>query len=300
MVDVVADLEPQEDASASSEPEVRYANDKSINTAPDATPQPVEVETETKADVEEPESEADSSPAVEENDDETIDAGTEEVVTSVKDRIAELTGKWRESERAFAAMEQENAELRKQVQASDVPKEPLKTLADFDYNEGEYQAYQNAEITKRAAEAAKSAVEEQQREAEQARRSAEFQDSEKEFAKKVKDYFDVAHDRSVPINNETAQYIRAQKAPELSYYLGKNPDVARRIAALPPVFAGAELAKISSKLAAEKAKAKAPAVTKAPPPVPKIKSGDEGLGKNPSQMSDAEFRKWREKQIASR
>jgi hypothetical protein len=89
--------------------------------------------------------------------------------------------------------------------------------------------------------------------------------------------------------------------PALAYYLGKNLDVAARIAQLPPLAAARELGRIEVNLAFEREKAKLkPVVSQAPPPTPKIEATEPAVSKDPSQMTDREFAKWREKQIAQR
>jgi hypothetical protein len=88
--------------------------------------------------------------------------------------------------------------------------------------------------------------------------------------------------------------------PELAYHLGKNPDVAAEISLLPERDAIRRMAFLEVELKAEKAKAKPNTVSGAPPPPPKIPAGDAKIEKNPSDMTDAEFSKWRRRQIAQR
>lgn len=299
MQEAVADLEPQTDASVSSDD--RFADDKSVNTAVEAAPEPVEVETETEAVVVEPKHEADPSPAEVEVLDEKADTPEVELSKSAQERIDEVTARSRESERREAAKDIEITELRERLQAVPVQTEPFKTLADFEYDEGKFQQYMAQEIDSRATAAGQRAALDVRGQTEAKLTQEKFDERAKVFSESVKDYADVAQNPSLKINAPMAKVIRAQEnGPELAYYLGKHPEVARDISSLPPEAAGFELGLLQGKLAAEKAKAAAPKVTKAPPPVPKIKSGDAGLSKDPSQMTDNEFKKWREKQIAAR
>jgi hypothetical protein len=302
MQEQVADLEPQADASASSELDERFG--KSVDTGviePEA--ETVEVETETEEAEEEPESEVESSPTEEEDLDEKTDPQEdEEFSANVKARIDELTAKWRDTERALSARDIELAELRKQLEERPVAEEPFKTLADFEYDEGKYQQYLGAEITRRAEEAGRQAALGVTSEMSTQTSLAAFKAREIEFAKTVKDYDLVAHDRSLPINDAMANAIQyAENGPELAYYLGKHPEEARRISDLPAPIAGFELRDIAAKLKSDRESVKPPKVSKAPPPPPKVKAGDGGLPKGFYEgMSDAEFAKMRRKQIANR
>ena len=298
MPDVVVDLEPQADADASPDVPDRFKDDKSVDTAelPAGT---VEVETETEEADEKPESAVESSPA----EVEVLEEKAESVPVpdELQERIDKVTKSWRETERSVTALEQDNAKLRQQLSEVPVAAEPFKTLADFDFDEGKYQSYMASEFQGRATAAAEQAVRDAQSRTGADQAQSEFNVREKAFAKTVKDYDEVVHDRSLHISEPMARVIRANEdGPEMVYYLGSNPDVARRIAALPPEAVGFEMANIHHTLIAEKAKAAETKVTKAPPPVPKIKSGDAGMTKSPADMSDREFRKWREKQIANR
>lgn len=301
-------LEPQSDADAS--PEDRFANDKSVDTSVDISEQePVEVDAETNPDAEEEvESEADSSPAGEENADETIDADDveEKFSDNVKSRIDELTSKWRDSERQRVAMEQELEALRKNAVEAPVEVEPFKTLADFDYDEGKYQYYMASEIDRRATQAAEkvAATRDTKTAAQQAYDT--FFAAEKEFAQTVakKDYYEVINNPNLKFSTDMAQATQVEvQDPGLVYHIASNPEVAERLFNLPPGPMRIELGKIAAKLNTEKAKAKSSKkVSDAPPPPPKVKSGDQGRTKKitDANLSDAEFRKMREKQIANR
>jgi hypothetical protein len=279
-----------EDASTSSEDYV----DKSVDTSPES----LKVESESEEVEVEQESEAESSPAEVEVLEEKADAPEHE---EVQGRIDKLTKNWSESERREAAKDTEIEDLRKQL--SEVPEvtEPLKTAADFDFDEAKFNAYQAEEIPKRAREAARDEFSKLQAENSAEVQGEKFADKEKEFAKTVKDYDEKVHDPSLRISAPMAQVIKVQESPELAYYLGSNPDIAKRIASLGPEAAGFEMGKIISSLAVEKAKT-AKTVSDAPPPPPKIESGNEGRPRKitDSDVSDAEFDKMRRKQIANR
>ena len=301
MQDESAVLEPQDDASASAELDERFG--KSVDTGAEVTEEPVEAEAEAEETETEPESEVDSSPAEEEDLEEKTDPqpGDIEYTARVKERIDELTGKYRELDRASAAKDQEIAALREQLAQARPPEEPFKTIEDFDYDQLKWQEYIAGEVTRRAETAAERVAKGVQFDVELQRREQEFADRERKFAETVKDYDEVAKAPSLRISESMATVMKGQEnGPELAYYLGNEPEKSARIASLPPEAAGFELGLISAYLAAEKAKARQKPVTKAPPPPPKIKAGDAGLTKDPADMTDREFRKWREKQIANR
>lgn len=83
---------------------------------------------------------------------------------------------------------------------------------------------------------------------------------------------------------------------KLIHHLGKDLDEAARIASLPPVLRARELTKLELKL---NQPAKPKPVSQAPAPITPI-AGSSGGSKDPSEMTDAEFAKWRKDQISKR
>lgn len=300
MADEDAVLEPQTDADASSDDD-RYEKDTSIDTSVDTTAEPVAVETKAEEADEEPESEVDPSPTEVEVLDEKADSEPE-VPASVQDRIDEVIKSRRKTEELLSAVELENQQLRKQVLDIPVAVEPFKTLSDFEFDEGKYQSYMASEMNLRSTAAAEIAVSNAEAKTSQDRIQAEFDDRVKVFAKTVKDYDEVTGDRNLRISPPMAEMIKANKdGPQMYYFLASQPGVARSIALLSPVMAGSELEKIRQNLITERAKAAKPKVTEAPPPVPKIKSGDAGMERGMyTGMSDKAFDALRRKQIANR
>lgn len=311
-------LETAEDADASPVEEVQvrqqgrdprtgqFVPTGYVDDSIDTSPPPVEAEAEEVEVDEEPESEVDSSPTEVKVLDEKADSPEdtdEEFSGRVKERIDEVIGKWRDTERLVDVKDAENAELRKQLAEIPQPEqEPFKTLADFEYDEGKYQAYLADENSKRTAATVEQILNKSQQEAFENQLDVKFKERVTEFARSVKDYDEVTGDRNLRINTPMAQVIKAGEfGPELAYYLGKKPDVARKLSQMPAELAGYELGMINASLQADKAKAAPKKVTDAPPPPPKVKSGDEGLQRGFREgMSDAEFNKLRRKQIANR
>lgn len=240
------------------------------------------------------ESEAGSPPAEE----------TEDKPDPFQERIDKLTRRFRETERDLQAVQKERDDLRKQV--ASIPKEDQKTLEDFEYDAGKYQAYLLEQVEKRAAEAAERAARGFTEKAAVQQAEIQFSEREKAFAKEVKDYRSVAYDPDVPISEVMAGEIRESDiGPELLYHLAKNQDVAARVANLPERAAIREIVRLEGQLRTEKAKAAEKSVSKAPPPPSKLGGSEPGLkvaASDPKsdKMSDAEWIRRREQELAKK
>lgn len=254
--------------------------------APDANVETVEVETP-----------ADPSPAVKDADDKPKGVGK---------RIDELTRNWRETERDrdyWRDLALRYTQPQQPKVETPAPQETkLKTLADFDYDDGKYQQYLFTEAQKRAVEAAKRELEQERERESRTQRVSSFKSRETEFAKTVEDYDEVVRNPRLPITQAMADVIQeSEDGPALAYHLGKNPEIAEKIAMLPPIAAARELGKIEARLAYEREKAKEkPVVSKAPPPPPKVDASQPAIDKNPDEMSMDEWLKWRQKQLSKR
>lgn len=230
----------------------------------------------------------------------------------VAKRIDELTRNWREEQRR-------NEQLMRLLEQRDQPRqeapkaveEKPKTLADFEYDEGKFQAYIFEQAEKRSVEAAKRELSAaQEREAAERRRTS-FKSREAEFAKTVEDY-DAAWDALTRyrIPDDVAQAIKlaaeeSEDGPALFYHLGKNREVTEKLAQLPPIVAARELGKIEARLAFEKERAKEAkaAVSKAPPPPPKVEAVESAVNIRPDdpesdKLPMSEWLAKREKQVA--
>jgi hypothetical protein len=214
---------------------------------------------------------------------------------SIQKRIDKLTGKLRQAERERDYERELRLTSLQKSEAQSKPaetKQALKKLADFEYDEERYAEY----VADVAAERAARKLEESRttKESERTRREqvAKFKELESKFKTEIDDYEDVAY--YARIDNHVANLVMAMdEGPRIAYYLGKNPEVAARINALPDNLAAVELGRIDAKLAFEREQAKAKPVSKAPPPPPKIDATEPAVEKDPSQMTDKEFAKWR-------
>lgn len=223
-------------------------------------------------------------------------------------RIGEMTAKWRADERRAIEAERQLEYFRQQQQpVKQAEPEVRKKLEDFGYDESKYQDYLFQEAEKRAEIAARRVRVEEQERTNTEKRVRRFKEREVAFEKDKPDYREVAH--YAPINEAVSELVmELESGPELAYYLGKNREIALHLNDLPKHIAAVELGRIDARLSAEKASkaaaleaAKAAkAVSQAPPPAPKIDGSDAKVDKDPSEMSDVEFAKWRKRQIAQR
>jgi hypothetical protein len=178
-----------------------------------------------------------------------------------------------------------------------------KTLADFDFDEGKFQEHLLEQATARATDAAEKRLRESREQEARQQRESQFASREAKYAETVEDYFEITRDPRVPVTREMMEAIaESENGPELAYHLAKNLSVAERIARMSPIAQARELGKLEATLANERAKAEEAKkrVSQAPPPPPKIDGSDPKVDKDPSDMSDTEFAKWRRKQIAAR
>jgi hypothetical protein len=199
-------------------------------------------------------SEADSSPAAKDSSEPAKPKDWE------SDRIKELTRHRREAERRADRLMRENEELRRSRDVRPQPQQP-------NYAQPQQQISTNPnDIAEIAAQKAQELL----REREVAERRAQFDTKVDEFASEVEDYDAVVTDRT-PVSAHMAEAIMDSDSPgALLYYLGKNPDVARKLYSLPLTKAAKEIGRIEDRLIAERKKAAEKPVTKAPPPAPQI------------------------------
>lgn len=151
---------------------------------------------------------------------------------------------------------QVESQLREQLAQ---PKEPPKRESF-----GTEEAFNQAQIEHLIAkQAEKIAAEREEKRQEEKRREAFLERAEK-ASERYADFESVIHNPSLTINAPMAEYIaESENGPDVAYFLGKNPLKAAKIAALSPVQAARELARIEFELAS-KPKAN---VSKAPDPI---------------------------------
>jgi hypothetical protein len=118
-----------------------------------------------------------------------------------------------------------------------------------------------------------------------------FQKQVKAVSAKYDDFEEVAFSQDVPVSEAMAEVIaESDVGAELAYYLGKNLEIASRIAQLSPLAAAREIGKLEAKLSQQPSKE-----TKAPPPIEPV--GQRGkVSEDPDKMSVEDWLKWRQKQ----
>lgn len=195
----------------------------------------------------------------------------------------------------YAAMEAENRVLREQRQAREPQPEAPQMPKPEQFSD--YETYLAAVADYKVEERLNqrlAQMSEAQRAAEQQRQIRErISTAEARFAaaqEKYDDFEQVARNPDLPVTDVMAQVmLDMDKGADVAYHLGKNPAEAARIARLPtPYLQVLELAKIELGLSAPAV----PAPTKAPAPISPVGTRAK-VGKDPGQMSDAEYAKWR-------
>lgn len=210
-------------------------------------------------------------------------------------RIGELTRKRRDAERE-AEYWREQA-MKKPVEPPKA-EEPLKTLADFDYDESAYQQHLFAKARAEAVEEARRVLKDEQSQQTTQQKIRTFKQKESEFSRKIDDYSDVVTNPNLPITQPMFDVaVEMDNGPEVLYYLGKNPDMAYEIANMSPLAAARELGRIEEKL---QTRPKAETVSKAPEPAPKLAAVSPSTQKDVDDMTQEEFNEYRRKQIAKR
>lgn len=178
--------------------------------------------------------------------------------------------------------------------------EPVKGLKDFEYDEAKYLAYVSERAKAEAVEAARTEASAWRGEQEAKARRESFESNLAEFADDHPDFYDGWSE--TPVSQPMADAIMdSEIGPQVAYYLKNNQDVALKLFQLSGAAAAKEIGRIEERLVTEQAKAKEKPVSQAPSPTPKIEGSDPGnVERDPSKMTNAEFRKWRERTIARR
>ncbi len=233
-----------------------------------------------------------------EKDDETSDDPK-----GFQKRINELTLKRRTAEREAETLKKENESLRKEAESrkeTSAAEETKETSAAGKPKVDDYADYADfmealsewkskdiiaAERKKweaeKAEEAANTATEQQQK---------VIDGSLEEGRKKHEDFDKVAMAENIPYSQAMIEVVtESDKFTEIAYYLGQNLDEADRISRLSPLAAAKEIGKIEANLTSGKTTKK---LTAAQPPITPLKA-TEVVGKDPNDMTNAEFEKWR-------
>lgn len=127
-------------------------------------------------------------------------------------------------------------------------------------------------------------------------REESWQQRQKQASKRYDDFDEVTMSDDLTITPIMAEAIKdSDMGPDVAYYLGKNPDVAEKIARMNPAAQVRELGKIEARLESTKEPVKRP--SKAPAPIEPVgggKASSDDLG----NMSQAQYEAMRKKQGA--
>lgn len=152
-------------------------------------------------------------------------------------------------------------------------------------------AYLQAQIEHLAEKKAAEKLAQRERQTQQERTAEAFAEKAEKAQTKYPDFQAVVSNPSLTINEPMAEFITdSDSGAEIAYYLGKNPHRAADIAAMSPVKAARELARLEAELLAKPK----PQPSSAPAPISPIK-GESGGSKSVSEMTDAEFAAHRRK-----
>jgi hypothetical protein len=229
-------------------------------------------------------------------------------IPPVQKRIDQLTWQKHEAERRLNAEIMRRAEAEQQAQRLYEQQQELMRLATMptmDQVGLDPDAYQRAvrEHNERFLQQQRQAQYEAQSRQQQVADRMQFEQVLNqriaEGVQKYPDYNEVVGNPSLPplqsVNPALLGAILGHESmPELTYYLGKNPAEAHRIAALPPARAILEVGKIAAKLPMPTNK------SNAPPPPAQVSGTTGTVQRDPSKMSYDEFVKWRRNSIAQR
>lgn len=258
--------------------------------------EPVE-ESEVEVDTEAAQTE-DSSDSDEVEQDEEISESsteTESKKDSVQKRIDQLTA---EKYELLADREYWRNLNKPQETPKEEAQQPIKTLADFDYDESKFIEYVQSTVTQQA----QQQFEQTARQQEAARQEASFRRAEAQFAGEQSDYYAVTNTPGLEISQQLAEEIKgSEMGPQVAYHLGKNPEVSSKLSRMPYKQMMRELVKIETNLSKPKPKVE----SKTPPPTPKLSGNDKASviradSKNSDSLSTEEWMKRRNKQLASR
>lgn len=193
----------------------------------------------------------------------------------VQKRINKLTAEKYAEKRKREALEARLKELESKSTAPAVATSGKPTLEQFDFDRDAYdEAMIDWKLEQKIA-ATQTATQKQQAEAKAKQLDDAFDNAEAKYVEKNPEYVELV--QNLPrFPNETLTTIKGQEnGPQLVHYLGKNLELADKIASLNPYDAAVQIGIISANLAA-KTKPVKPTST-APEPINPIKSGGQAI-----------------------
>lgn len=128
-------------------------------------------------------------------------------------------------------------------------------------------------------------------------REESWQERQKQAAKRYEDFAEVTMADDLTITPIMAEAIKdSDMGPDVAYYLGKNPDIAEKIARMNPAAQVREIGKIEARLENTKEPVKRP--SKAPAPIEPVGGGKGSSSDDLGNLSQAQYEAMRKKQGA--
>lgn len=244
---------------------------------------------------------ADSQPATEETAEEAqakADAEAEEKRSKSAERRERRKAKEAELRDSEAAARKAAEEARAKLDAArkamkSLPKPKQSDFQDFDEYTAALSAYQTAQIidsreVQRLENEAKAHFDQVETVKRQKQQEAaeNWQAQIVEGREKYADFDTVVLSDSLPISQQMADMIAVSDvAADVSYFLGKNPQMVRDIAGLDPVSMARAIGRLEAQVTAPKPKT----ATEAPEPIAPVR-GKATAAKDPRKMSYDEYR----------
>lgn len=236
---------------------------------------------------------------------------TEEVETDEGEKTAESEPvKGKSAKKRIGQLTKEVYELQEKLKQYEQPEAPKLDDEPKEDDFEDYDAYQKAHtawIVKKTITDERFAEQEKVRiqslERQRQVRSEAFDNRAAIYKEEVPDFDEVAKSpEMVEFYSKYARHLAeavesSEKGPEIAYYLGNNPDVAIDLAKLSPIQTAIEIGKLETKLSVTP---KPKAVSKAPEPITPVGGSDSVMDKDPAEMTQEEFIKWRRGFISQR
>jgi hypothetical protein len=220
---------------------------------------------------------------------------------AVKAAITKERNRRREAEERAAKSDERIAQLAAALEAATKKPEPKPLDRPSREQFTDPDAYDEALVEYASQKAAEKAIAEERQRAAQETKARQQEKTASDFRSQIETFkadhpdFDEVFTEDLPISPAmTDAIVSSDNAAQISYWLGQNPDEAKRINDLPPVKAIYEIGRIAAQLAAPP-----PVQRSAPKPAPIKPVGQRtGTGaKDPAEMSTEEYAAYRNAQI---
>lgn len=153
------------------------------------------------------------------------------------------------------------------------------------------ETFSKAQLEYLAEQRAQKLIEEREAKREAERRHESFMEKAEKASEKYPDFQLVVGNPTLPINDAMVEYLAdSELGADVAYWLGKNPMKAQQIAAMSPIKAARELAKVEAELAS---KPKA-SPSKAPEPISPV--GKRGPSQSSSPSDEDDIGTWMRKE----